>query len=214
MKKNGFVPILIALVIVVLGLAWYFAYKNYLVKPQNSIVPNQASGLPVTGKITGREMVVNVKGEGENRGKEATGTMTILSGWETEVSDDRANPFFVGVVLKHISIKSGEYIITISSTGGMQAVCNYQDQTSGELKINEAVFFKDQDGYQYLRERPTSYSGQHLTVCSNGFEGTLRQGFSDSNATFGDIFYKIPQNPDDKILDQMDNMVASFKKNL
>lgn len=213
MNKKGIAPLIIILVIAILGVAGYFAYKSYYIKPQTSMAPSLASDLPVTGKITGRKIIVNVKGEGENRGKEATGTMTIPTGWEIDVGDDRANPLFDGVVLKHIYIKSGEYKITISSTGGMQAVCGYQDQTNGDLNTDMAVLFKDQSGYQYLREKPTSYSGQHLEICSNGFEGTFKQGFSASNAIFGDIHYEIPQNPDNKILNQMDNMVASFKNN-
>ena len=139
--------------------------------------------------------------------------MTILPGWEVEIGDDKANPSVDGVVLKYIYIRNGDYKITISSTGGMQSICNYQSQTDGKLKLNEAVLFEDQSGYQYLREKPTSYSSQSLTICSNGFEGSVRQGFSDSNATFGDVFYNIPQNPDNKILNQMDNMIASFKNN-
>lgn len=208
-KKNGFAPVLVILVIAILGVAGYFAYKNYFVGFQTS----EKINLPVTGKMVGKEITINVKGEGERRGIEATGIMTILSGWETEVGDDRADPVLIGVVLKHIYIKNGAYVITISSTGGRQAVCNYQDQSNGELKTDEAIFFKDQSGYKYLRERPTIYSGQHLTVCSNGFAGNLMQGFSDSNATFGDVSYEVPKNPDNKILNQMDNMVASFKIN-
>lgn len=38
MKKNGFVPIVIILIIAILGVAGYFEYRNYLVKPQNPVV--------------------------------------------------------------------------------------------------------------------------------------------------------------------------------
>lgn len=40
MKKNGFAPLILILIIAILGVVGYFGYKNYLVKPQVSVVSN------------------------------------------------------------------------------------------------------------------------------------------------------------------------------
>ena len=40
MKKNGFAPLIIISVLTILGAIGYFGYKNYLLKPQNPVVPD------------------------------------------------------------------------------------------------------------------------------------------------------------------------------
>jgi len=42
MKKNGFAPLLIILVIAILGAVGYFAYKNYFIKKSVSIFPSSS----------------------------------------------------------------------------------------------------------------------------------------------------------------------------
>lgn len=40
MKKNGFAPLIIILIIAILGVVGYFAYKNYYVKTQTPVLPS------------------------------------------------------------------------------------------------------------------------------------------------------------------------------
>lgn len=42
MKRNGFAPLLIILIIATLGVVGYFGYRNYLIKPQNTVISSPA----------------------------------------------------------------------------------------------------------------------------------------------------------------------------
>lgn len=66
MKKNGFAPLIIILVIALLGVVGYFGYKNYLVKPQVLTIPSPSPlSVPdqtkVLSQIPGWKIYTNTK---------------------------------------------------------------------------------------------------------------------------------------------------------
>ena len=202
MKKNGFTPILIILIIAILGVAGYFAYKNYFVGPQTSEV---GTNLPVTGAINGQKTTIDVSATV----KTTVGTMTVLPGWQVSTNNDLGGSEGPVNKIKGIDIKNGEYEIHIFSFSSGRAVCGNKSSL-----INDYVYFKDQNGYEYFRQKiPSETFPNSLNFCSNGITGKGSDSFGEGEATFGQINYRIPKNPDNIILNQMDNMVASFKIN-
>jgi len=58
MKKNGFVPLIITLIIAILGVVGYFLYKNYYTKLQVLVVPSPAS-LTTSGSTANWKTYIN-----------------------------------------------------------------------------------------------------------------------------------------------------------
>lgn len=180
----------------ILGVVGYFVYKNYLVKSQTT---EEETSLSVTGTITGQKTTIDVGA--------AIGTVMVPSGWQTSFANDKNNPTIVGKVIKTVDIKNGEYSIQISTFENGRAPCG-----SRNTLLPNYVYFKDQSGYEYFRQKTSNTTFPNsLNVCSNGVTGKGSDSFGQNEAAFGQIVYGIPNNPDVKVLNQMDNIVASFK---
>jgi len=225
-NSKGFTPILIILVIGILGVIGYFAYKDYSARYQISAVPSLSlsplaissptpeaeTSLPVVAVTNGQKDTIDAG--------ETVGTMIVPTGWQFVSTDD--DSVLVGETIKNVDIKNGDYAIQISTFGSGRAYCDYelgasqQGKRSVLINSNDYVYFKDQDGTEYFRQKlqNSSNTPNTLDVCSNAITSKGSDGsdkFGGDEAAFGNISYKIPANPDPKILNEMDDMVASFK---
>jgi hypothetical protein len=144
---------------------------------------------------------------------EKVGTIVLGQGWQVIASNNEGQEMIGEPTRKTIDIEKGEYAIHIYSFGSGKAVCG--DSGTGQrdsLIGNGYANFKDQDGHEYFRQISASISNE-LSVCSNTYPNTP-DIFNEDSAVFGNINYKIPVNPDISILNEMDDMIASFKTSL
>lgn len=219
MEKNGFAPIIIILIIAILGVVGYFGYVKYF-KTQNvpvntpTSISNQATGLPIMGEVNGKTINVGIKRVGPRVGDAVTGTMQIFSGWNVVRNSYTAD---VPYPYEEIQIKSGKYFIDITYPKNdmkieRQSTCTLQNQQTLKVDSN-AIMFNDKSGHTYIREGGDMKTSGSLSLCST--TGVVINGAQyfdgDGVVPFGKIKYSMPDNADNKILNQMDNMVASFK---
>lgn len=131
------------------------------------------------------------------------GNMIIPNGWEVSYYDNFDKKGEGEHPTKYIDIHKNGYVISIKTYGSGRAMCNYIPE--------KYVHFKDRDGYEYYREKiGDNYTGQ-LEICSNGVEGKHSTNFGTGETQYGDIEYKIPTSPNEKMVEQMDKIVSSFK---
>jgi hypothetical protein len=162
-----------------------------------------------SGTTHEQTIVLDVKETGE-----AIGTMTIPQGWQVIKSSNEGQEIIGEPTSKTIDIKKGDYIIHINSFGPGREMCGGGDSNDKNSLIGRFIDFKDQAGYEYLRQAsPISPVLNQLEVCSNGVTGKGLDSFGSDEAAFGNIIYKIPLNPDSNIIKEMDNIVKSFKTN-
>jgi len=182
---------------------WYDSFNIIIssLKITNE-VSNNPTSLPITGIVAGKKINIDVNGG-------IDGTISISPEWTTKTTTDPAE---IGQnEVKNIIVENGKYTIIISSFGSGRAVCPFQNSDTKEIEPNKAIAFEDRSGFKYLRQIATNASNE-LTICSNGANGITPEEYGENEAFFGTIQYNVPNNPDEKILNQMDNMLASFKK--
>lgn len=225
MKKNGFTPVIIVVMVVILGMVGYFAYSKGYISPfsksnvtsnPNLIAspvptsferPKQDPKLPVTGLIQGKEIEMNL-----NNGQLGKiGTITVLPNWQA-ISSKEEDTVFVGRTIYKVTIKNGDYELQVNSFSSSRGSnCLYGDTAESVLK--NSVYFKDLTGVEYLRYKQDKTYVKELPICSNASWGGKGDKFASSETPYGQLYYNVPENADPVILNQMDNMVASFKTN-
>jgi hypothetical protein len=205
-RKIYLFMLLIVLIVVVLGIMGYFVYKNYL-KSKNSVIPapnstsKEEETLPITGLIEGQKTDMNLNNS--QLGK--VGTITVLPNWQVTYSQEDIT--LMGTIY-YMSIKNGDYEILIHSFSSSRGD-NCLWKTDLETLAKKSVYFQDLTGVEYLRFKQSDLYVKELPICSNATEGGDK--FAGGEAPYGQISYKVPENADVLILNQMDNMVASFK---